>query len=127
VTCRFGELDFAGVFHTAVQENPLRRRITWVRVGTDRFNAEGPVAVIDDGGNGFTSIPVAPIGLAQPITERMFFAFVARAAVEARTANQAVGLLQRHGKAPRTAGCLILLHVRDLRSPVRFCVRMRHK
>jgi hypothetical protein len=76
VTCRFGEFDFAGVFQTAVQENPLRRRITWVRVGTDRFNAEGPVAVIDDGGNGFTSIPVAPIGLAQPIAERRFFTII---------------------------------------------------
>jgi hypothetical protein len=75
MTRRFGELDFAGAFQTAVQEDPLRRCVTWVRVGTDRFNAECPVAVIDDGGNGFTSIPVAPIGLGQPIAERRFFTF----------------------------------------------------
>ena len=127
MTCRLDELDFTYVFQAAAQENLLRGCVARVGVGADRFKAEGPEPVIDDRGDRFTTIPVAPIRLAHPIAERGFFTFVAGAAVEAHAADQAVGLLQRNGEASGPAGCMVLPDERDPFAPVCLAVRMRHR
>jgi len=51
--------------------------------------------------------------LAQPIAERRLFAFIAGAAVQSDTADQAVALFQCNGKAVRPPGCVFLLHSSD--------------
>ena len=109
-----------------MQKNLLRGGVAWVGIGADRFEAEGPEPIIDDGGRGFPSISVAPIGLAHPITERGLFAAVTGAGVEPHTADQAVGLLQRDSEASRPTGCVVLLHASDPFAPVGFRVGMRN-
>ncbi len=109
------------------QQNFLRGRVARVGVGADRFKAEGPEPVIDDGRDRFTPIPVAPIRLAHPIAERGFFTSVAGAAVEAHAANQAISLFQCNREAQRTTGCVVLLHECNPVSPVCFGIGMRHR
>jgi hypothetical protein len=126
VVCRLKQLDLTYVLQAAVQENLLRRDVSWVGIGVDRFEAEGPEPVIDDGCRGFPSISVAPIRLTQPIPERGLLAAVTGAAVEPHTADQAVGFLQRDSEAKRPSGRVVLLHASDPLAPVGFGVGMRN-
>ena len=126
MVCRLEQLDLAYVLQAAVQQNLLRRGVAWVGIGADGFEAEVPEPVIDDGCRCFPSIPVTPIGLAQPITERGLFAAVTGGSVETYATDQTVGLLQGDSEATRPAGCMVLLHASDPLAPVGYGIRMRN-
>src|SRR4029077_681432 len=64
--------------------------------------------------------------LTEPIPERGLVAAVAGAAVEADAADQAVGFLQRDGKAARSPGGVVLPHASDPLAPIGFSVGMRY-
>src|SRR4029077_4402309 len=116
------QFNVAEVFQAAVEQNLLRCRVARVGIRPDSLETEGPEAVIDDGGGRSTGISIAPIRLTEPIPERGLFAAVARAAVEADAADQAIGFLQRDGKAARSPGRVVLLHASDPLAPIGFRV-----
>ena len=104
----------------------MRRGVARIGVGADGFEAEGPKPVVDYSSRGFPSISVAPIGLAQPITERGLFTAVTCRSVETHAADQTIGFLQRDSKAMRPSGRVVLLHASDPLMPVGFGVGIRN-
>jgi hypothetical protein len=98
-----------------------------IGIGTDRFKAEGPEPVIDDGCGRFPAMPVSPIGLAQPVPERRLFAAVAGATVEPHAADQTVGFVQRDCEAARPAGRVILLYASYPLAPIGFTLGVRYR
>src|ERR1700730_359170 len=107
VVGRCSQFNFADVFQAAVKQNLLRCRVARVGIRPDRLETEGPEPVIDDRSGRFTGISLAPIRLTEPISERGLFAAIASAAVEADASDQAVGFLQRAGKAARSPRTLV--------------------
>jgi hypothetical protein len=72
------------------------------RRGLTRFRASE--TLVDDCGGRFSSVAIAPIRLTEPVGEGWFGTSIARVAVEAHAADEAVGFLQRDGKASRSTG-----------------------
>src|SRR5260221_5795573 len=105
-----------------MQQHLLRSRVARIGVGADRFDAEGPEPVIDDRGDRFSAIAVAPIWLAQPVAERGLGGFGFPVALEAHAGGDAIGLLPRAGEAAPTADCAVFPHAADPPLPVRFAV-----
>ena len=126
MVCRCKQLDLTNVFQPALQKNFLRRRVTWVGISADRFQAEGSEPVIDHGRGRFPGVSVSPIRLAQPITERRLVVTVASATVKPHAADQAVGFLQRDCEPARLAGRVILLYASDPLAPIDFAIGVRY-